>query len=199
MNCFNLNYLSLVVCLLLISPVSALNCTTPYAGMNISESVVFCSNSYKLNQPIFITSSNVTLDCNGAIIYGENYAAGTGIDISNVSNVSVKNCRLLKFQSAFIIKDSDRIFVLDNFLLDNNIGLSILRTEDSAFYNYDVNHIPVFLAKSFNNIVSTTNRPFYDEFCNTNFCNKKRSVVDSFVEQKSFSFSDWFSSLFSDL
>lgn len=194
-----MKFLIFALALVLISSAYAMNCTIPYSGLVINETTKFCSDSYNIDDPIFITSSNVTLDCADSIIYGENYAAGTGIDISNVSNVTVKNCRLLKFESAFVVRDSDRIFILDNFLLNNQIGLSIIRTSDSAFYNYDVNPTPIFLAKSSNNLISSMNRPFHEIFCDVNYCNKKRSVVDSFIEQKSFSFSSWFFSLFSNL
>src|SRR3989344_5662382 len=75
---------------------------------------------------INLNASNVIFDCNGYEILG-NHTSGTGAYFSNVSNSSIKNCKVSLFRVGIILNHSSNSFIFNNSILVNNtLGAGIL-------------------------------------------------------------------------
>lgn len=74
------------------------DCVIPYEDMNIISDTTFCSGTYNLvdagdDGVVVIGSNDITLDCNGAVLQGNDGASSIGI-ISGNDNVVIKNCHI---------------------------------------------------------------------------------------------------------
>ncbi|MBR9692228.1 hypothetical protein GOV06_05590 [Candidatus Woesearchaeota archaeon] len=71
-------------------------CTTPTQGMTISSDTVLCAGTYYLNDTgngaININTSNVTIECQGTKLIGNN--SGKGIFFDNITEVTIESCYL---------------------------------------------------------------------------------------------------------
>ena len=67
-----------------------------------------------------ITANNITLNCNGYTITG--YHSGTGIYLSGVSGVTVKNCTVTGFQYGINVNGGSKNILLNNYVTSNSGG-----------------------------------------------------------------------------
>ena len=165
-----------IVILALLVP-GALACVVPTDNMQIAESAEFCADVYYLDNGIHITSSDVTLDCAGAVL--KSWNGGKGISIEHVENVTVKRCRVLHYQNGIYVRNSSSVFLLDNHLIHNQEGTRFVVVTDSATFNHDVSLVkPITVLESRNNVISFSNRVVSGSFCKQNYCNKQQKVIE---------------------
>ncbi|MDI6721007.1 MAG: hypothetical protein QMD85_01360, partial [Candidatus Aenigmarchaeota archaeon] len=68
---------------------------TPTSGMIITGNTTFASGLYNLSSGINISASNITLNCNLAILKGN--GTGAGIQLIGYNNVNITNCDVINF------------------------------------------------------------------------------------------------------
>lgn len=90
-------------------------CTLATDGMNISSDTVFCLTTYNIPAGVTIISDNVTLDCNISVLNGT--GNNTGINLSNVNNVTIKNCIVMNYSDGIYISKSS-----SNTIINNNVS-----------------------------------------------------------------------------
>ncbi len=164
------------IVLLLLVP-SVLACVVPIDNMKISQSTELCTGVYYLNNGIKLAESNISLDCSGAVL--KSWNKGKGISIEHVENVTVKKCRVLHYQTGIYVRNSTRVFLLDNHLIRNQEGTRFVVVKDSATYNHDVSlGVPFTVLESEGNVISLSNRVVSGDFCETNFCNTRQQAVE---------------------
>lgn len=167
---------------LLILP-AAFACVVPTNSMEITKSTTFCSDVYYVNNGIKITQSDVTLTCEGTVL--KSWRGGRGIVIENANNITIQGCRVMNYNIGIVVSNASRVLLDDNHLIRNQIGVRLLDVSESATYNHDVSlNMPIDIVRSTGNIISATNKPLHESFCETNFCNKERSTVEHFMTPK---------------
>jgi len=180
------------VFLFLLTIAVAQACVVPESGMVVSESVAMCNSAHSA-EAIQVIGENITVNCQGAILKGA--YAGEGFRVSG-ENITIKDCRMINFETAFLVMNASRVFLLDNHVVRSMVGSSLIGVDDSVVYNRDVTlETPVYVRKSKNNIVSSMNRFVQGAFCEHNYCNRNRNVIETFMEPKNdaHEFSEWFS------
>jgi parallel beta-helix repeat protein len=171
-----------VLIVLLLAQV-ALGCVVPRDGMMIASSVRLCTDVYYLDKGIMIAGSDVTLDCNGAVL--KSWNGGKGISIEHVSNVTVTKCRIVNYNVGIYVRNATRVYLEDNHLVKNSIGTRFTVVSDSATFNHDVSlTAPFEILESENNVLSLTNKFVQGDFCASNFCNEQRNTISLFVQPK---------------
>ncbi|MFW6186237.1 MAG: LamG-like jellyroll fold domain-containing protein, partial [Halobacteriota archaeon] len=131
-------------------------CLAPHDGMRIEKDTKFCPGEYRINDTgekgvIFINSSNITLDCQGSAIIGNN--SGFGIILDGYDNVTVKNCNVSFYDIGINWKNSKNSSLTNNYLLGNHNGMGMLNVNDSylgynkVLYSGD----GIIIARSYNN------------------------------------------------
>jgi hypothetical protein len=167
--------------------------------MVLDNSSTICNDVFYLDEGLTISQENITIDCAGAIIQGK--YKGSAFYISNTKNVVVKNCRIVNYDSAFLVDNSSQVFLFDNHLVRNFFGTTLTETVNSGVYNYDISlRAPLVVLKSTDNVLSASNKFFEGSFCDFNYCNRPRSVVESYRYPRNTQaqFTAWFSELFSN-
>jgi len=84
----------------------------------------------------YISANNVTFDCQGYTIFGNNVQYG--FFIADSSNVEVKNCRIVDFQASILTDESRDIRIYNNFL---NASFSGIITKESSGISISNNEI----------------------------------------------------------
>jgi len=120
-------------------------------GVYVNESCTLDGNLSAANY-CFSLMSNITMDCNGYSISGQDPNAGSLGIITN-NNVTVKNCYITGFDSGIYTQWGDYCTFENNFLVGNHKGIylssgsdyNILRNNTArncthAFYSHDSNY-----------------------------------------------------------
>lgn len=171
-----------IVMLLVLMP-GILACVVPSDGMQIRGNTQLCTDVYYLNKGISLSGKNFVLDCQGAVL--KSWKSGKGISIENAQNVTVTGCRILHYYTGIYVGNSNNIYLLNNHLVQNKEGTRFLNVTGSAIYNNDVSlEKPVTIMKSENNVLTLTNRLVSGSFCEKNYCNVRKQVVDLAMQQK---------------
>ncbi len=142
--------------------ISNSSCVIPTNSMNINSNTIFCNGDYNLIDGITISSDNIELDCNNALILGNNTDCGqgsvNGINVNNHKNVTIKNCKLRYYvRGLYDLGDDNKIN--NNFFnktclsiaTGNNIDSSLLISNNfflnssshvlyGAFVNSTISH-----------------------------------------------------------
>jgi len=117
----------------------------PECGVNptdecdVRQNTVFNSNSFNLLKGIDICASNITLDCNGAILEGQPFN-GIGIDIRTKNDVTVKNCIITGYYQGFLLHLTTRNSLINNTLVSNKNGIAFGHVTDSNTDNLLINN-----------------------------------------------------------
>jgi hypothetical protein len=183
--------------ILLLLATSSFACLNLENGMHIINSTQICNDVFYLDQGVTINQSNITIDCAGAILQGK--YKGSAFYISNTENIIIKNCRIVNYDSAFLVDNSSQVFLQDNHLIRNFVGTTLIQTTNSGLFNYDVSlKQPLIIINSQDNMISAPNKFFEGEYCDFNYCNRPRSVVESYrcPRNTQAQFSKWFLELF---
>jgi hypothetical protein len=94
----------------------------PTDGCSISVSTNFTPGSYYLPNGISFTADNISLDCKGATlvgndsIYGNNDIQINGIASNMHNNIAIKNCNLSKYYTAIDVQHGKGITIASNQL-----------------------------------------------------------------------------------
>ncbi|PIN74487.1 hypothetical protein COV18_07585 [Candidatus Woesearchaeota archaeon CG10_big_fil_rev_8_21_14_0_10_37_12] len=167
-----------ILFILLVPVVGA--CIVPEDGMLIDKSVEFCTGVYYFDSGIKVSGENIKVDCAGSVL--KSWSFGKGISIEHAKNVTVHECRLLSYKYGFYVRNSSRVFLIDNHLLKNLVGARFVSVSDSALFNHDVSLLqPIESELSENNIFSFTNKVLETSICESNHCNVDRQGVELFM------------------
>ncbi|MCD4739652.1 right-handed parallel beta-helix repeat-containing protein [archaeon] len=100
------------------------SCRELKSGSNyITESTVLCKGKHT-GATVYVSKDSVILDCNNSILEGGTEL--TGLIISSVSNVHIKNCQLMDYSTAVYIIESDDI-ILENLEISHPKNDKILQ------------------------------------------------------------------------
>ncbi|MDD5651253.1 MAG: right-handed parallel beta-helix repeat-containing protein [Candidatus Nanoarchaeia archaeon] len=102
-------------------------------GIDYKSSFNLTTNTAGIN----ITGYNITLDCNGSLITGNQ--SGYGIYSSNFDNLTIINCDIEKYYYGIIIKNSNNINITNN-IVQNNIGTGFGSIKGTGMLFYGVNN-----------------------------------------------------------
>ncbi len=164
------------VLVVLLAPV-VLACVVPEDGMLIDASIQLCSDVHYLNKGISITGSDITVDCNGAVL--KSWYGGKGISIEHSTNITVSGCSIVSYNMGIYVRNSTKVFLNDNHLVRNNIGTRFVLVSDSVTSNQDVSlGVPFEVVESYNNVLSLTNKVVSGSFCTNNFCNEGSAAAE---------------------
>ncbi len=165
--------------ILLILPFAFAECVEPSDGMTISESVLFCSDTYDVPSGLTITADNVVLDCGTAVLRGIAGESEIGLNLDSVNNVTVKNCNILTFNQGLYLKNVTNSLIEDNAFLKNRIGMRMLESYENIIRdNNDKSHqLAVSAISSKFNIVMLDNKNVERGFCDVNACNEFRDMT----------------------
>jgi len=108
-----------------------------------------------------ITASNVTLNCNGFTLTGTNGSDTFGVNVTNSTNVTVRDCTFRHFESGLLFNNANNSIALNNSALENlDAGLFLFASSNSTFQNNTAqnnqNH-GIAVAVSTNNILAGNN------------------------------------------
>ena len=160
---------------------SALACVVPQNGMLIDYSLEFCSDVYYFNKGLIVSGEDIVVDCNSAVF--KSWNGNIGVLIKDSSNVTVKGCRVLSYQTGIYVRNSSSVLLLDNHLIRNEVGMRFDLVSDSAALNHDVSlRMPFEIIASKNNVISLLNKPVDYQFCKDNFCNERRDAIYHFMK-----------------
>lgn len=146
-------------------------------GSPITQDTELCSNTYDIPNGIFISTSDLKLDCRTAILRGFD-GQGTGIHVENADNVTIRNCHILTFDQGILLKNVTNSLIEDNGFLKNRIGIRLLESyENTIRENNDKSHqLAVSAVASKFNIVMLGNKNIDRAFCEVNACNRLRDL-----------------------
>ncbi|PIN74488.1 hypothetical protein COV18_07590 [Candidatus Woesearchaeota archaeon CG10_big_fil_rev_8_21_14_0_10_37_12] len=164
--------------IILLSSVAFAECIFPMSGLTIDKNTEVCNGVYDVPGGLIINTSNVLLNCNGAIFRGTKGRSEVGLRVEKAENVTVKNCQILTFNQGLFLKEVKHSLFEGNSLLKNRIGVRLLdsfenRIQRHADQSFEV---PVSSINSKFNIVLLDNRRLDKEFCKVNVCNKERNM-----------------------
>jgi parallel beta-helix repeat protein len=137
---------------IIINPDGSISSPVP-ANITTTDNVTytFTDNNYL---PITVSRSNITINGNGHTLQGN--GAGTGINLSLRSNVTIKNMGIKSFSTGVGIGSSSNISVLGNSITNNTVALALLRSLNStvARNNITTNANGIYLYQSSLNRIS---------------------------------------------
>lgn len=126
----------------------SLDCYYPYLDMDIWFNTTICQGQYNINSSgpdVFnIRSDDITLDCNGAEVFG-NYSLGNpeldddGVRVYYVNNVTVENCNLHNFYIPVNLKHS-RDIELRNITTHTNAWGILVQNSSVRSYDLTINN-----------------------------------------------------------
>jgi len=147
-------------------------------NLNANRSLTLCKNFYNIPDSgdygvIIINSSDIILDCNNATLNGT--GSGAGIYVENKNNVTIKNCRILNYDTGIYLYYSSNNNIENNTANSNDWGIYLSRSSNNILQENKISN---------NNIGILSDDS--DTIINSNFvCNNTDSDFDSF---------DWLSS-----
>ena len=96
---------------------------TKICGKYVSSSDVLTSNLSFERNGVCVNTSNITFDCQGYSIIGN--GTGAGIDIFNLTNVTIINCTLINFTYGILANISNAVNLTGNTAYNNSYGFFI--------------------------------------------------------------------------
>lgn len=154
--------------------VSARDCSEPLDFMEINSSLNFCSDSFDLPGGIKITHSDIILDCGTAVLRGNLGESEAGITLENVENVTIRNCNVVTYNIAVLMKNATHCLIEDNAFLKGRIGIRMFDSYENLIQdNVDKSTVKsVSALNSKFNLLALDNRNIEQGFCDVNVCNK---------------------------
>ncbi len=109
-------------------------CVEPVDDLHITEDTVLCLGIYNINDSgdngvIIIQSDNVVLDCNGAVLIGNN--TGFGIVNTGYHNVTIQNGQLMNYWNGIYLRNVSENNVKNN-VVNNNTETGIRLSESTG-------------------------------------------------------------------
>ncbi|MBT5022374.1 hypothetical protein HOK51_03355 [Candidatus Woesearchaeota archaeon] len=173
------------------------NCKSVEGQMSITQDTVLCPGEYVLRQGIIISESDITLDCNGAVLMGSphDYLTADIIGIgmrSDARNVNIVNCVVKNFGIGVKIS-TDSNLLTHNTITENTVGILMEQIDYPYYHEFIVDENILSENNIFNNtrelgksgqsfdIIADTLR---DVIANQNYwgntdCNKLKKIYDN--------------------
>jgi parallel beta-helix repeat protein len=111
------------------------NCIMPSNGIVINQDTTLCEDTYELPYGIVVGVSEITLDCNNAIIKGFNF--GDGIRVEKANGVTIKNCIVQDYENGIFLKKSSNVEIINNKLINNINGIALQNSNSNNIANND--------------------------------------------------------------
>src|SRR3989344_8714895 len=147
--------LILLIVLFLVSFVSA-ECFTPRSSTSLAiiEDTILCKGEYYLPYGIQIVGDNIHLDCNGAIINGNN-SKKIPLNRYGYDNTSIENCKIYNYQSSINEwADADNSILRNNYFF-NIRGIVVGGENDIIEKNHIIQSgFGIYLSKASNSLIS---------------------------------------------
>ena len=133
-------------------------CVYPTDGMVITQNTTFCTGTYNLPNGVKIWATNINLNCNGAVLVGNNFNSIGGINVRDIGGLSIQNCFLTNyyhgiylfhssnnrifnnkvsncFDGFYLYSDSNNNSLFNNNLNDNRQGIRVYIANRNFIYN----------------------------------------------------------------
>jgi len=131
----NIVVIVIFLILAIISPNVSASCIIPQNEMIITQNTILCEDTYELAYGIVIGASGVTLDCNNAVIKG--FGFGNGIRLEEVSEVTIKDCKIHDYENGIYLKKSSNNQLTNNKLIGNINGIALEDSSSNSLLNND--------------------------------------------------------------
>jgi len=144
------------------------------AGMTCSGGTIFISNtnnSTSFNEEIELVKDNIILDCNNAVIDGNN-VKGIGMWII-AKNTTVKNCIVKNFVYGMVLDTSSSDNLINNTLTSNDYGIYVF---NSIGVNSLINNT---LTSNTYGIYQNNNQYYFNEILNNEILNNAVGIFSS--------------------
>jgi parallel beta-helix repeat protein len=131
------------------------NILPPAENLSLNRSITFCPGTFNMVFGVRINSSNIIVSCNQTVINGT--LSNTGINITNLVNVTVRQCSFLTFSSNIFLGNVSGSTIFNNTALSaSSIGISLTSSVSNTISNNNasLNVVGVRLITSSNNTVS---------------------------------------------
>jgi parallel beta-helix repeat protein len=127
------------------------NCTSTLGTWDEANKI--CTLNKDVIEPVEITTSSLTLNCEGHKIESTSLQSGYGILISNKKNVTIKNCEIRNFSVGIELLGSTDNFLEENIVSQNYLGIELYLSSDNTLKNNraENNHYGIHLHLSSNN------------------------------------------------
>ena len=101
-----------------------------------ASGTVYITSDYTLTQniyePIVVLADSIVIDGNGYTIQGT--GSGTGIDLSGISNVTIKNTEIKAFEYGIKLQESSNCSVFENTVTENTVfGIYLEHSSNNTF------------------------------------------------------------------
>ncbi len=97
-------------------------CQVPSSGLRIKRNTTLCKEEYNLSNGLEILKDDVVLNCNNAVLRGNNL--NSAIKIYN-NNVKVTNCTITNFAGGLLIYSSNNKITDNNIYLNKIVGIGL--------------------------------------------------------------------------
>ncbi len=136
-----------------------------------TQGTLVTSSINNLKDGIYISSNNITFDCNNALLDGSgHYIINDAIKINGRSGVTLKNCNIQNYDDGVILSRSNLNNILENSIKNSNRGILLV--------NSSYNNISYSLL-SFNNATGISLFNSKDNlFSNNNITFNKNGGID---------------------
>jgi len=167
-----------ILAFLLVLPIAAAECIAPTDGMTITQSTIFCGDTYDVPNGIRIAANDIVLDCSTGILRGVVGESEIGVRAENVDRITIKNCNIVTFTQGLYLKNVTNSLIEDNSFLKNRIGVRMLDSYENIFRNNNDKsfQLAVSAISSKYNIVMLGNKEIERAFCEVNACNEAQEM-----------------------
>jgi len=104
----------------------------PTAPISTADNVTYTFTGNIINNSIVVERDNIVVNGSGYIVQG--VGSGTGIYLSHISNVAIKNMEINAFGNGIWIENSINNKISRNNIINNVAGIRLTRTNGNIFY-----------------------------------------------------------------
>src|SRR3989338_1831774 len=118
------------------------NLTNQEGDYYLNTNRTLCRDNYSISDSgaagiIIFNSSNITLDCNNSIIFGD--FTGVGIFANNTQNIKIRNCVVNNF-TASIAAINSSVNITNVGIAESQIGIEILQSQNARISGCSINN-----------------------------------------------------------
>lgn len=146
---------------------SCSSCQTALDGASTNDIIQLNASFSNSGDCMTISTDNVTLDCQGFTITGDN-STGIGIFVDSTNYVTVQNCIIKDFENGIALDYTNTTTVrnntIQNSIEDGIIFNCFVQTDRNSFYGNTITNSGI-------SGIQFVTAPSYDAFCNNNTIN----------------------------
>lgn len=117
------------------------NNTAPSSGLLIASNTTFSKGIHNLSAGINITSPNVWLNCNSAVLKGNGSGTDAGIRSIGYENITIANCTVMNFALGMRLQAGNLSLVLrNNSIRNNTVGINLTLSSTVTIANNSINN-----------------------------------------------------------